>query len=291
MIKGNLFISASDIERLLKTNFKSDKTGGLIFSEDNIAIKLRANSNFIYNNDRIIGVLDAHPVIQNKTAYVPVEFVSGCLRVPLISVNNQIYMVNSGGFSLYNVAKFLPEDVLSSITDKEYPHRDKLLKAIELPRSMNIEIPHINLERILNTRPLSIYKFDFPGELKKHGYSEAEIAGMSYGDYSAIESTWKLDREMIRSTKNMFPELKYENLSNWTYGDKASYAKNIGGEDPATYLTDSQKEQLIHRGILPGDIRYLLKSFYQIDAILAQPDIVLKETISKAYQADIDSLQ
>lgn len=60
-------------------------------------------------------------------------------------------------------------------------------------------------------------------------------------------------------------------------------------KDFANRFSESQKMQLSQRGILIDDAFYLLKDFYQIDTMLAQPDSVLKKKIESYYQFFIDA--
>jgi putative salt-induced outer membrane protein YdiY len=90
----------------------------------------------------------------------------------------------------------------------------------------------------------------------------------------------------------VYPELRHEDLSNWTYGDKENYSKykdasNLTERFP---FTDEQIKQLEQRGIRLEDTFYLFKDFYQAETILAQPDAVLKETIAGYYQFSLDML-
>lgn len=99
----------------------------------------------------------------------------------------------------------------------------------------------------------------------------------------------KLPEEMIGSIKHS-PELKHEDLSNWTYGDvqkNSNYREKI---NLGSQFTEEQRQQFRQRGILLEDVFYLRKEFHTVDTILAQSDKLLRETIEGYYQLSIDML-
>ncbi len=290
-VNGVLMVSAKDISNLLKINFNIDEQGGIVFKEDNIMLKLNFDTPYVCRGTYILDVLEAKPTIRNDIVFIPLEFLTDYLNISLKSDNNQIYIVSIDDSSLYDVVKFLPKEVVNAIDNKSYPYRDKVIKAIGLPRSMNIEIPKINMKRIITTTPLSEFKYDFKQSLRQHGYSEKQITNFTYGDYKVIEKTWKIPKKMIKSTKLLYPELKRKDLSNWTYGDLENYSTFKDTITPNNRFTEEQKKQFKERGILLEDTIYLIKAFHQPDTILAQSNEVLKKIITGYYKFSINMLR
>jgi len=122
-------------------------------------------------------------------------------------------------------------------------------------------------------------------------YTDKEIADFTIGDFEAIENTWKLPEEMIGSKKRLYPELKHEDLSNWTYGDIQNYSDYREKMNLGSQFTEEQREEFRQRGILLEDVFYLRKDFHAVDTILAQSDEILRETIEGYYQFAIDMLR
>ncbi|MDD3364540.1 MAG: hypothetical protein PHZ03_06125 [Syntrophomonas sp.] len=290
-INGVSMVSAKEVSSLLGLTY-SIEDGCIVLRQDRIILKFDFTTPYVYKDGYIMYIMKKPAVDEDGIAYLPLSFFLDYFKVEIKSdEKNQLFIANSGVFSLYEIVKFLPEDVMEAINNKNYPNRDKILKAVELPRSMDIRIPKINnWYKVIETKPLDAFTYDFKGDLRQHGYSEKELAMFSYNDYTVIESTWKLPEEMIKSVKLRYKELENRDLSDWTYGD---YQKYYTVQDEANFessFTEEQKTQLKQRGILLEDLHYLFKEFYNIDTILAKPDEVLKKTIEGYYQFSIDML-
>jgi|GEM_PF-1767349 len=292
-INGVLFVSAKDASNLVGLNCEA-KDANIIFRQDGISLNINFTKPYIYKDDYIMGILEKPAVDIGGRAFVPASFFTDFLKVLLNTDDvNELSVKNKSSFHLYNIVKFLPKDVFGAITDKKYPYREKILKAVELPRSMGINIPNINMEKVFDIDPLNTFKNEYQTNLKKlkrHGFAEKEVSKITLGEYEVIQNSWKLSKELIASLKT-YTELKYKDLSNWTYGDYENFYKHF---DELTFergYTLEQKKQLSKRGILLEDVHYLLKDFYKIDTILNQSDKVLKESLIGYYQFKIDYLK
>lgn len=289
-INGISMISAKDASLLLGLSYSAEN-GSIVLKQDQIVLRIKLDTPCVYKDGYIMYKMESPAVCENDVAYLPLSLFSDYFNVDIKSDENpHLFITNSNDFSLYEIVKFLPEDLLEAINNKNYPNRDKILKAVELPRSMDIRIPKINLDKVIETKPLNVFSYDFKGDLRKHGYSEKEISTFSYNDFRAIEITWKLSEEMVKRVKRGYPELENGDLSDWTYGD---YEKYFTKQDKANYessFTEKQKTQLKQRCILLEDVHFLFKDFNNIDTILAQPDEVLRKTIEGYYQFSIDML-
>lgn len=268
----------------LKYTYTNDE---VTIKQDGITLIIKPNLPYVYKDGYIMYVMQGVPIKENDQMNISLDFFTDYLEADLYVDNkNRVQLLNQE-LSLYNVVKFLPKEVLGALYDNCYPYRDKILKAVELPRSMNIETPKLNNEKIVHTVSLDELSSVFKNELRQHGYSDEDIAGFSFNDYNVLHKTWKLDAEMISLTKSQFAELNNEDLTSWTYGDFQDYQSTHRG---SADITEQQKVQLNDRRILIEDVPYLLKDFYSIDAILSQPDQVLKKKIEENYQVSIDML-
>lgn len=290
-IGGISMVPVKEASGLLGLNY-ADEKGHIVLRQDNIALKIHYTSPNVYKDGHIMYIMESPAIKDQGTTYVPLSFFTDYLEIAVRSDDkNQLSITDNSDFSLCNVVQFLPQEVRGALNDENYPHRDEILKAVELPRSMNIDIPKINMKKVIQTKPLDAYAYDFKGELKRHGYKDEEIPGFSYHDYKVIERSWKLPEEMTKSLKKSYPELADKDLSQWTYGDYEKYYTEQDQDNFARSFTKDQTIQLNQRGILLEDIFYLRKEFHQIDTILAKPDEVLKKTIEGYYQISIDALQ
>ncbi len=290
-INGTSMISAKDASLLLGLTY-SVENGSIVLKQDHIVLRIKLDTPYVYKDGYIMYMMEKPAVCKNDIAYLTSSFFSDYFKVDIKSDKKKhLLIINSTDFSLYDIAQFLPEEVLEAINNKDYPNRDKILKQVELPRSMNILIPKINMDRVIVTTPLSKYSDVFKNELIQHGYTEKEIATFSLNDYRVIERSWKLPEEMVKRVKRGYPELENRDMGNWTYGD---YQKYYTKQDKANFessFTEKQKTQLIQRGILMEDVHLLLKDYYKIDIILVQSDEILKKTLEEYYQFTIDMLK
>lgn len=217
-INGVSMVSAKEASALIGLNY-SEKDNRIELTQDQITLRINIGRPFVYRDKYVMYVMEGSALKEGNTIYLPKSFFSDYLGETIKSENNQLSLSDRKVFSLFDIVKFLPEEVLGAINNANYPNRNKIILAVELPRSMNITIPKINSEKIIDTTPLSSYTGVFKANLLQHGFSQKEVAEFSYNDYRVIESSWKLSDQMITSAKHSYPELKDKDLSKWTYGE------------------------------------------------------------------------
>lgn len=184
----------------------------------------------------------------------------------------------------------MPSDILEALNAKdsgvENSANKNILLTVELPTSLSISIPNIDLTKVHQTQPLQQPQID---SLKSRDFSDEMIATMDYGDYANVEKTWLLTSDMIKNAKNIYPDLANMDISNWTYGDFLTYSVKA---DSKTYApTEDQAKALKERNITLEDARKLLKVFNSYDTILKQNDKTLKGYIEKDYQSTIEYIK
>ncbi len=287
---GISMISAKDASLLLGLKY-SVENGSIVLKQDDIVLRIKLDTPYVNRDGYIMYLMEKPAISEKDIAYLPTNFFSDYFKVDIKSDEKKhLLITNSTDFSLYDIVQFLPEEVLEAINNKDYSNREKILKQVELPRSMNILIPKINMDRVIVTTPLSKYSDVFKNGLIQHGYTEKEIATFSLNDFRVIESTWKLPEDMVKRVKHGYPELENRDLSDWTFGDYEKYYTKQDKENFESSFTEKQKTQLKQRGILMEDVHFLLKDNYKIDIILAQPDEVLKKKLEEYYQFTIAML-
>jgi len=178
--------------------------------------------------------------------------------------------------------KVYPQEIAQALTDPEHASAESkaLLQSITLPASLGITIPRIDTSRIHDTLPLNGPNPD----LRKLGYTEAQMLNMDYGDFNNIMDQQPLTEQQIALYAS--EDLPAEKLAKMTYGEYLEAYQKISEQN---YLpTAEQQAQFAARGITLDDARTLLKDFHQYENVLAQDDATLKEYIEAYYQFAID---
>lgn len=178
--------------------------------------------------------------------------------------------------------KVYPQEIAPALTDPEHASAESkaLLQSITLPASLGITIPRIDTSRIHDTLPLNGPNPD----LRKLGYTEAQMLNMDYGDFNNIMDQQPLTEQQIALYAS--EDLPAEKLAKMTYGEYLEAYQKISEQN---YLpTAEQQAQFAARNITLDDARTLLKDFHQYENVLAQDDATLKEYIEAYYQFTID---
>lgn len=116
-------------------------------------------------------------------------------------------------------------------------------------------------------------------ELQERGYSDESIAEMDSFDVQQEESSWLMSKELIEGVKRIYPQLKDEDISNWTHQKYNEYvqAKSKEHNAPPAEL----KQEITERG-LPEDINSgVAKEFHGWENMLAYTN----EAIMAMYEA------
>lgn len=221
-------------------------------------------------------------------------YLTGCGSVPIVQqISSE---VNVQQISPKTIAKqmvnndVMPADIVTVLNAKESGDErsvdNNILAAVELPRSLSISIPNIDMTKVHDTHLLQKSQVD---TLKSRGFSNEAIEDMDFGDYKNIEKTWILDPEILPKIKGIYPQLVSIDISKWTNGDFLEYSMEA---DAKTYApTTEQASAIKARNITLADARTLLKDFQSYDTILTQDDGTLKEHIEGYYQMTIDYIK
>ena len=241
----------------------------IILQEDQLKITLSLGSRFIYRHEFITDNLSAAPVKVNGSVFLPVSFIDEYLT------SNK-----DEDLSLYHGAKYLPSEVASALKDQNNEHNRKILSAIELPRSMDISIPKIDENRILQTQLLSDMPPELIEDLESQGYEDA--GKYTYGEYQVISELQTLEEAGLTFIKQTYPELSQVDISDWTVRDYNQWQQEYVKELQSSIYNDEEKLLMQEKEILIEDMHYLRKEFY--DAVFEQPDQVLKECLENYYR-------
>lgn len=163
-----------------------------------------------------------------------------------------------------------------------------ILEDVLLPASMDIDIPHINMEKVVKEVRIATLAPEFQEELVAHGVEMTE--DMTFSEYERIENTWLLSEETVKIAKILYSELADIDISKWTYGQFQEYYTNRDREKLIGRFTLAQKDELDRRGVQTSDYMYLFKEYHTTENILRQTDEALKETIEGYYQFALDQV-
>lgn len=121
-------------------------------------------------------------------------------------------------------------------------------------------------------------------EIEARGFSKEQIAILDKQDYDQMSLSWNLSDKQIEVVKNIYPELKNVDISQWTNEDFDKYSI---AQDNKTYApTPKQQELLNEKGFSLELARKMLKEYHTYDNLLLQSDEVLNELKTKIMNAD-----
>lgn len=163
--------------------------------------------------------------------------------------NETLYTAEEVAYALMNA---------SSSQGRKAKAVSSILNDVLLPTSMDIDIPHINMDKIEKSVRVSTLDSVFQEALEAHGIEMTET--MTFSEYTALENTWTLPEDYIAAAKRLYPELKNVDMSTWTYGQFKDYYKKCDQELLTKDFSAAQLQELDQRGIQTADLMYLYTS-------------------------------
>ncbi|BES64089.1 hypothetical protein SANA_05280 [Gottschalkiaceae bacterium SANA] len=280
------YVSCEDFARVMHWDYAWD-ADSFMFQEDEMQLDFVVGSLHVTRQGEIIDVMPQCPILEDQNLYLSVDWLEESFRSAISRFDDRIELVDPDEASLYDLAKFFPDDLKMAMAHPELDSSKRVMAAIELPRSMNIEIPKIDPQKMMNTRPILNYVTEFKLDLQDHGYTDEEIASISYGEYEILHSHWFLSEEMQELALGYYPESAKEDISRWTFGELKD--RQMAEVDTARLDRFSEEEwaSLQERDIVEADLFYLLKEFHQPATIVAQSDQALREVLEGYYEFGI----
>ena len=280
------YVSCENVARMMHWDYAWD-ADSFMFQEEEMQLDFVVGSLHVTRQGEIVDVMPQVPILENQRLYFSVDWLEESFGSAINRFDDRIEVVDPDGASLYDVAMFFADDLILAMAHPELESSMRVMAAIELPRSMNIEISKIDSHKMMNMRPIREDIPEFTVELQDHGYSDKEIASISYGEYKVLESHWLLSEEMQELAVKYFPKTAMEDVSRWTYGELKE--RQMAEVDTARLDRFSEEEwaSLQERGIVEADLFYLLKEFHQPATIVAQTDQALREVLKGYYEFGI----
>lgn len=187
-----------------------------------------------------------------------------------------------------NTRLYTAKEIALALSSKNSRASNTVLTDVLLPTSMNIDIPHIDMDKVEKENLIVELDTVFAEALEKHGVEIRE--DMTLSEYEKIESEWVLPEYIITMAKELYPELQTVDMSQWTYGQYRDYYINQDQEELLGRFTVEQKIELAERGIQSEDLMYLFKEYQTAENILNQTDEDLKETLEGYYQFSVNKI-
>lgn len=280
-IDGNNMVKAEDVAYVLDIKTYIDEDNMICFEQDGKIVKLDFDSQYVFQYQYRVDYLKSNSIKKENEIFIPLLFITDYLKIEGEIKDNKYIPLNIDDFDMYNVVKFLPEEIWAAYNDPDYPDREKILAQVDKPRSMDIDVPNIDISRLIWTCPINDKQRDILLYNYKYERPE-EIKNLTQEDYTTIEHSQFIEQDIIENLKLNDPALANNDLKSWTYGElNEYYEQNNNG---TSKYSPAEKQQFAQRGIIEDDISILYKHYHDIDTILDQPDESIREILLTNYQ-------
>ncbi len=281
------YASCEEIARAMHWEYAWD-ADSFLFQEDDIQYDFVVGSLLVTRQGKIMDVMPQSPILENQALYMSVDWLEEVFGSAILRRDDRIEIQNPEKISFYDVTLYFSDELKLVFKHPELPSSKRLMGAIELPRSMGIDIPKIDASRMLNMTPIAERAPEFRYELQAHGYSDEDIAALSYGEYRILEDHWLLPEEMQAWALRDFSEYSKEEVEKWTYGELSKRRKADTEKARLNRFSEEEWRSLQERGIVEADLFLLLKEYHQPSQIVMQSDETLKAILEGYYQFHID---
>ena len=239
---------------------------GLELTEEFLELGFREGERYVYRRGYIVDAMWGPALLREGTWYLPESF---CRR-----------LLAPG--SLFPGVTFFPDEIREALEDPEAEGSRALLAAIELPRSMGIEIPNIDPDRVFSLDPMA----DLPAELRQElGWlmgGEGDADGRVYGEYTTLLNARSLDAAGLRNEFLGEPALAGEDPETWTAGQYKRWAGARREEERIGELSPEEQAFLTEKGILPADFFWIYKTYP--GNFMDRSDEELRSVLTEYYQ-------
>lgn len=277
------YVTCEDFARIVDWEYDWD-ADSFMFQEYEIQLDFVVGSCHVTRLGKIVDMMPQCPILEDQKIYLSVDWLEESFGEAVKRKDDRMEIIDPEAVSIYQITKFFSEDLTLAL---EHPGLDssiRVMEAIELPRSMEIQVPKIDPSRMMKLTPIREFAPEFQDELRAHGYSDEEIDSISISEYKILEAHWLIPAEMQAWALRDFPEYTKEEVERWTYAD---FSKHRNAETELARLNRFSKEELRdlqERGIVEDDLFYLLKEFHQPASIVKQSDEALREVLEGYYR-------
>ena len=213
----------------------------IILSEDGLVLELAVGSQWVHRDGYVIAGMMSHPRIHDGVIYVH------------LNAFQNLFLGEWAEMSLFHGIPFFGDEILDALDQPDASvFNQKLLAEVLLPASMEIDIPHVDMGRAFDIKPLSILPEILSDDLEGRGFSNP--GDYTYGEYTILTG-----------------EAKY-----WS-----------GPSDD--YFDEEERAFAAEKGITLTDLYDLYRYFY--GAMMVQSDETLKQVLEEYYTTDLQFLE
>lgn len=206
--------------------------------------------------------------------------------IVVVSVFIFIFLINISSKKNYNIEDYYNID--KQFVNKFYDHSTGLIDYDEiklnydayslLDTSMNIKIKNINLDNLVDIRPLMDEHLE---KLIADGYSDMADSLKTNQDYFNFMEKQIIPNDLYYSIINRYPKLKAYPVGELTYSEYHSLTKPEVSWD--SMFTPEEKQYFIEKKITIYDSIFLLHAFKTIDNIKKMSDVELEQVLVDEY--------
>lgn len=243
------------------------REGQFVLTEKGLEIMLEADKPYLYRRGYLVAVLGTSQIFEGETLYLEEETYRALLE----------------DGTLFNDILFFKDEVATALEQSESEPWKSILAAVELPRSMNVSTPNLDVDRVFQEKPLSDYPAVLAEELTAMGMENP--TEYTYSEYILLTESRSVEDAGLTSFFLANKELENESPAAWTVREYKDWQQAQLLAETEAELTEEQRKFLEEKGILLSDLQWLKKDFY--GSYMERTDEELRATIEAYYQMSI----
>lgn len=270
------YVSVNEIIEGTDLTLSMEETS-IFLSEDGLTIELIRGSKVVCRNGYVMAVMKRAPIVEGECVFIHEDFYLDFLCKE-----------DSDDISLFHGVFFFPEEILAVIDapDGSVLHQ-KIIAEVLLPTSMDIEIPHVDMNRAFQYRPLSEYPAVLAQELEGMGYRNA--GEYTYTEYAIISGSQTLVKAGFSAGST--GDIPFDpDMTVWEYHKLASQKSK---QDYLELITEEQRAFAEEKNLEMDDMWHLQRVFDQVNwgDYMKETDETLRAALVEYYEADISYLR
>lgn len=266
-VDGVAYVSLSSV--LNENGIEAEwRDGQLVLTEKGIEVALKPECPYLYRRGYLVAVLPSSPLLKDETVYLP----------------QTLFQELFGDGTLFNDILFFKDEVATALEQSDAEPWKSVLAAVELPRSMNVSVPNLDVNRVFQEKLLGDYPSVLAEELTIMGLENS--TEYTYSEYILLTESRSVEEAGLKSFFLDNEALKEENPADWTVREYKDWQQAQLLAETEAGLTEAQREFVTEKNILLQDIQWLKKDFY--NSYTECTDEELRETIEAYYQMSVD---
>ena len=275
-IKGTEYFCISELESVSNITV-TEQEDTICLAEDGLEVCLSANSRYVFRNGCVVAALNSQPFVLNGKWYVSIDF-----------LDNFLCKDGAEKPSLFHGSVYFASEVLNAVCGAgNDSFSQKLLNEVSLPTSMGISEPHINMDRIFITTPLSEYSSALISEMKRLGIENPEQ--LAYSEYAVISGAQTLESAGMSDLLDKSPELSAYDPTIMTVAEYSEWQRKEADAQFEESLSAEAKQFAEEKEISISDLKYLNRYFY--GSYIEKDDEELRGALMEYYEVDVGYLR